>query len=312
MTAATNESKTPHVLIAMSAVMQEIGQEGISKDHSGPKNQYKFRGIDDVYNALNPIMAKHKLLLVPTKVVPTYNVVPRKDGGSTVYCHAVISFKAISAADGSSVEIETMGEGMDYSDKASNKALSGALKYAALMVFMIPTEGLSDNNEDANPVLDTRGYQQSRQEGPGRPEDDFPGDRPPSRQTVAQRPRERPQYRPRDDQGQGRSQSTGIKSSAQAKKDGDWEMLENTFKAQRTEEELIACAKAQQHVLERLPYKWKEPARELYRYHLDRVRNDDAAKIVDRMDPSRGFNEQTGEVWGDDEDSPWADRRPPA
>ena len=55
----------PHVLTAINAVMAEIAQEGIAKARNNSQQNYKFRGIDDVYNALAPLLAKHKLIITP-------------------------------------------------------------------------------------------------------------------------------------------------------------------------------------------------------------------------------------------------------
>jgi hypothetical protein len=43
--------------------------------------------------------------------------------------------------------VQTYGEAMDSADKATNKAMSAAYKYAAFLAFCIPTEG--DNDADA-------------------------------------------------------------------------------------------------------------------------------------------------------------------
>jgi len=48
------------------------------------------------------------------------------------------------ADDGSSVALEVIGEGMDSADKATNKAMAIAHKYALLQAFMIPTEDMTD------------------------------------------------------------------------------------------------------------------------------------------------------------------------
>ena len=50
-----NMSKTVYQLIA--AVSAEIAQDGISKSRKNQQQGYSFRGIDDVYNALAPVMA---------------------------------------------------------------------------------------------------------------------------------------------------------------------------------------------------------------------------------------------------------------
>jgi hypothetical protein len=141
------EPTAPHVLIAMSAVMEEIGKVGISKDRRNKDQGYNFRGIDDVYNDLNGILAKNKLLMLPVKMVSTRSEKPTKSGGSVNYTQLTVDFKMVSAVDGSSEIIQTVGEAMDSADKSSNKAQSASMKYACLMVFMIPTEG--DNDADA-------------------------------------------------------------------------------------------------------------------------------------------------------------------
>ena len=56
-------------------------------------------------------------------------------------------FDFVSSADGSAHTVRTFGEAMDSGDKATNKAMSAAYKYAAFMTFAIPTEG--DNDADA-------------------------------------------------------------------------------------------------------------------------------------------------------------------
>ncbi|MFP5340897.1 MAG: ERF family protein, partial [Gammaproteobacteria bacterium] len=49
---------------------------------------------------------------------------------------------------GDSVTAVAWGEGTDTMDKATNKAMSAAYKYAAFQAFAIPTEG--DNDADAH------------------------------------------------------------------------------------------------------------------------------------------------------------------
>jgi hypothetical protein len=57
-------------------------------------------------------------------------------------------FDFVSAEDGSKHTVRTFGEAMDRGDKATNKAMSAAYKYAAFQAFAIPTEG--DNDADAS------------------------------------------------------------------------------------------------------------------------------------------------------------------
>jgi hypothetical protein len=137
----------PNVYACIAAVSAEIALTGISKDRKNEQQHYKFRGIDDVYNALAPILAKNKLVIIPRIV--SRDVVERQTqkGGTLFYVTVAAEFDFVSAVDGSKATVCTFGEAMDSADKATNKAMSAAYKYAAFQTFCIPTEG--DNDADA-------------------------------------------------------------------------------------------------------------------------------------------------------------------
>jgi hypothetical protein len=101
---------------------------------------YNFRGIDDVYNALAPLLSKHGLCILPR--VTERVVVERetKNGGTLFYVTVKCDFDFVSAADDSKHTIVTYGEAMDSGDKATNKAMSAAYKYAAFQAFCIPVD----------------------------------------------------------------------------------------------------------------------------------------------------------------------------
>lgn len=138
---------TPRIYSAIAAVMSEMGKEGISKDRRNEQQGYKFRGIDDVYNALAPMLARHDLIVIPR--VLSREIVERKNqkGNALFYVTCQVEFTLICSLDGSSIQAVTYGEAMDSADKATNKAMSAAYKYMAMQTFCIPTEG--DNDADA-------------------------------------------------------------------------------------------------------------------------------------------------------------------
>lgn len=138
---------TSHVYKAICAVMADIGVTGISKARKNSQQGYTFRGIDDVYNELNHLLAKHKLIMTPR--ILAREVVERETakGGALFNVTVEAEFDLVSAEDGSKHTVRTYGEAMDSADKATNKAMSAAYKYAAMMVFCIPTEG--DYDADA-------------------------------------------------------------------------------------------------------------------------------------------------------------------
>lgn len=136
-----------NVYQAISAVQADLAQVGISKDRKNTQGSgYSFRGIDDVYNALSPIMAKHGLCMLPRVLSREFVERQSKSGGALFYITVDMEFDLV-AADGSKHTIRTFGEAMDSGDKATNKAMSAAYKYAAFQAFCIPTEG--DNDADS-------------------------------------------------------------------------------------------------------------------------------------------------------------------
>lgn len=143
------ELKAPLVFKAINAVQAELAKQGITKDRKTTGGaRFNFRGIDDIYNALSPLLAKHNLVITPR--YENREVVERKtnNGGALFYVTLTGHFDFISALDGSKHSVTTFGEAMDSGDKGTNKAMSIAYKYACMQVFAIPTE--ADNDPDAH------------------------------------------------------------------------------------------------------------------------------------------------------------------
>ena len=134
---------------AINKVQSALAKEGISKDRTNTQGaSYKFRGIDDVFNALSPLLAEHQLCILPRVISRQCVERLSKQGGNLFYVTVEAEFDFISTEDGSKHIVKTFGEAMDSGDKATNKAMSAAYKYAALQAFAIPTEG--DNDADAH------------------------------------------------------------------------------------------------------------------------------------------------------------------
>jgi len=133
---------------AINAVQADLCAEGITKNRRNQAQSYNFRGIDDVYNALSPLLAKHGLCILPRILTRTCDERATKSGGSMFYITVEAEFDFVAASDGSKHVVRTFGEAMDSADKATNKAMSAAYKYAAFQAFAIPTEG--DNDADAH------------------------------------------------------------------------------------------------------------------------------------------------------------------
>lgn len=144
----------------ISAVMDEIG--AIGKNKRNEQQGFMYRGVDDVMNALNPAFIKHKLFMVPEVIEQSRERRTTGKGGELIYSVCKVRY-TFFAEDGSSVQAVVIGEGMDSGDKASNKAMAVAFKYACFQVFCIPTEEMT--KADAAPVdPDGESYEPSRPE----------------------------------------------------------------------------------------------------------------------------------------------------
>lgn len=118
----------------------------IGKGQSNDFDKYKFRGIDDVYNAVQPALVEHGVTVVPT--VTKVEISERVTAAGKSQTRATLTVEyAFYAPDGGSIVAVVVGQAEDRSDKACNKAMSAAFKYALFQVFCIPTEG--DNDADA-------------------------------------------------------------------------------------------------------------------------------------------------------------------
>lgn len=128
------------------AVMSDVGAVG--KNSRNQQQGFMFRGIDDVMNALNPAMIKNKLFVVPEILEQTREERTNAKGTTLIYSICKIRY-TFYAEDGSSLSAVVIGEGMDTGDKATNKAMSIALKYACFQVFCIPTEEMKRDDPDS-------------------------------------------------------------------------------------------------------------------------------------------------------------------
>ena len=146
----TEETIAPLIYSKMSAIMSDI--DFIGKENKNISQGFVFRGIDDVYNALHSIMAKHGVFTIPCVLEDRTEERQTKTGGNLIYRVLRIQFRFF-ATDGSYVDAVVIGEGMDSGDKASNKAMAIGHKYALIQAFCIPTKEEKDPDAQTHEVL---------------------------------------------------------------------------------------------------------------------------------------------------------------
>ncbi len=148
MNGKTNEPEVnaPQINAAILAVMKEVG--AIAKTEKNKQQGFDYRGIDRVYNRLHPLMIEHGIFTT-SKILETERHERQTKAGGTMSIVVLRVEYTFRAEDGSSVTTEVQGEGMDVADKASNKAMAVAHKYALFQIFMIPTEEMIDPDSES-------------------------------------------------------------------------------------------------------------------------------------------------------------------
>lgn len=138
---------------AISAVMAEMSKTGIGKDRRNQQQNFAYRGVDDIMNALASVLVEKGLLVFPR--VTKYSCTERLSGAGKPLFYTVleVEYDFVGVEDGSTHTAGPfIGEAMDSGDKSANKAMSVAYKYACIQTFCIPTEGDNDPDSTAHDV----------------------------------------------------------------------------------------------------------------------------------------------------------------
>jgi len=146
-TVTEGQKNIPLIFPKLINIMRNVGT--ISKDRKNTAQKYSFRGIDDVYCALHDVLAKEGIITIPTVLEERAEAYKSSSGKTLIYRILKIQYR-FCAEDGSSIDATVIGEGMDWSDKAANKAMSVAHKYALLQIFLIPTDDPKDPENESH------------------------------------------------------------------------------------------------------------------------------------------------------------------
>lgn len=143
-------SDAPAIYRLMPQVIRDVG--AIPKTNRNKAQNYKFRSIDDVLNAIHPVLVKHGIsisfVVMEYKTETIARSVPGKAGN--VYRATLLMAVSFWAEDGSCITSTAAGEGLDFgSDKATNKAMSAAFKYACFFGLAIPFVDVDDSDRSS-------------------------------------------------------------------------------------------------------------------------------------------------------------------
>lgn len=148
----------------LNAAMRAVTFLGKGEVNSAPgQGNYRYRGIDQVINALGPQFRRFHLVVVPRVTDREQTLVVVGAKRSEMASVRVTVEYTIYGPQGDSIVGGASGEAFDSGDKATSKAMSVALRTFLLQVFALPTD---------DPDPDSTSYERasSAPQGPARVE----------------------------------------------------------------------------------------------------------------------------------------------
>lgn len=137
-------SSKPSIQEALSAVMEDV--RSVAKNDRNSSQNFNFRGIDAVVNAVGPALRAHRVVVLPTILHHAYDTVTSSRGTPMGHVIVQVSYEFIGPA-GDSLVCSVVGEAMDIGDKATPKAMSVAFRTALLQALALPTDEPDPDSE---------------------------------------------------------------------------------------------------------------------------------------------------------------------
>lgn len=123
---------------AWSAVMADV--QSVSKDSRNQSQNFNFRGIDAVVNAVGPALRKHGVVVMPVDAASRTRDVTVGRNQTAMREVTVTVIYRVFGPEGDSFDGQALGEAMDSGDKATPKAMSVAYRTFLLQALTIPTD----------------------------------------------------------------------------------------------------------------------------------------------------------------------------
>lgn len=145
---------------AIHAVMMDLTSLG--KTDRNQAQNFSFRGVDAVVNAVGPLLREHGLVVWPVKTDLTFDTIQTSNQRSMGHAIAKVTYRweTLSTNVGTAIECEVVGEAFDAGDKAIPKAMSVAYRTMFLQTLCLPTDepdpDASSYNRNDQPATDDR------------------------------------------------------------------------------------------------------------------------------------------------------------
>ena len=150
---------------ALVGIVEDL--PGIEKRRHEGGVTYKYRGIEEITVALQPLLVKHGVVITPSVELLSVVELPHKGTkGDWTRTTVRITYTIHLRGSDSTIVAATLGVGDDNADKGGNKAATQAFKYLLLQTFCI-----SDPADDGDGIaVDGGGQPAQVDEEPSAPE----------------------------------------------------------------------------------------------------------------------------------------------
>jgi hypothetical protein len=143
----------PTVQQAISAAAAAIGAVGKHQRMEAGPARYNYRGLDDLVDAAHGPLVEAGVVFSPHSIQMLDTLEKTTRSGSVQYhLRAIVTYHVYGPA-GDHIPAVVLAEGTDTGDKAGNKLMSGAYKYALGQVLSIPFSMEDQDASTPEPVI---------------------------------------------------------------------------------------------------------------------------------------------------------------
>lgn len=150
------DTRPTTVIEALNAVMEDV--RAVRKDSRNTHQNFNFRGIDSVMNAVGPALRAHGVVVVPEVKDFKTEVLTTSAGRGMSRMLITVTYR-FYGPQGDHIDTTVLGESFDSGDKATPKAMSVAFRTALLQALCLPTDELDP---------DAQTYEHTGQHDPAR------------------------------------------------------------------------------------------------------------------------------------------------
>lgn len=127
----------PHIVEALARVADQVRE--VRKEGRNDQQNFNFRGIDAVMNAVGPAFRSHGVVCVPMVEDLRMEPMPLSGGKQATRVVVTVRYRFHGPA-GDYLDAVSVGEAFDMGDKSTAKAMSVAYRTCLLQALTIPTD----------------------------------------------------------------------------------------------------------------------------------------------------------------------------